>query len=438
MINLSIYSYIFNNNSHFYLYNSESSVMAEISERLYSQLYNRDFASIEEQALNSLKKKKIIIDSSETYLYYNKMKMQFSSNSYNKENISLVIVPCTGCNFACPYCFEEKKYPAVMTEKIENDIITFLSGHPSVKDINLTWYGGEPLLAFKNIKSIYNKIKNETTLNIINHSIVTNGYLINAEVLDFFKETQLKSMQITLDGTQEHHDKTRCLKHNGSGTFNKIIDNIHSVIEMLPDCRLSVRINISKNNMNDFPIMLNFFNEHFKSPNINIYPGFIREETNDGCSLCHQSIKADETIHYYEFIQEKGGHINFFPAKADKGCMINKLNSYIIGPEGEIYKCWNDVSNSKKIIGYIHQKELSNKVLFSRYMTEISPFEDKKCRDCLLFPICSGGCGWYRYKNIFEDGKFDVCCQYKDRRNLEAALINSLKGNISNQKEIQI
>lgn len=54
--------------------------------------------------------------------------------------------------------------------------------------------------------------------------------------------------------------------------------------------------------------------------------------------------------------------------------MINKLNSYIIGPEGEIYKCWNDVSNTAKVIGNIQEECLENSTLFARYMTDLSPF----------------------------------------------------------------
>lgn len=435
---LSIYSYLFSNASHFYLYNSENNFFAEISELLYSQLCNRDFSAIQNETFNSLREKNIIIEEDETYLYYDKMKMRFLSNSYNKENISLVIVPYTGCNFACPYCFEEKKNPSLMTEKVEDDIIEFLSTHPSAKEINLTWYGGEPLIAFKNIKSIYTKIKDRTTLNIRNHSLVTNGYLINSEVIDFFKEAQLQSMQITLDGTQEHHDQTRCLKGSQKGTFNKIIENIHSVVEKLPDCHLSVRVNVNKHNADDFYIMLDYLYSHFQPSNLNVYPGFIREETKDGCSLCYQSIKASESIHFYEDLKRKGGNVRFFPSKVNKGCMINKLNSYIIGPYGEIYKCWNDVSNPNKIIGYIQQKDISNKVLMSRYMTAVSPFEDSRCKECLLFPVCSGGCGWYRYRNVFENCNFDVCCQYKDKRNLEKALINSLDKNSNTHKEIQI
>lgn len=49
-----------------------------------------------------------------------------------------------------------------------------------------------------------------------------------------------------------------------------------------------------------------------------------------------------------------------------------------------------------------------------------------------LFPVCSGGCGWYQYKNLFENGKFDICSQFSDRRNLEKALVMSLEKSETN------
>ena len=243
---LSIYTYIFTHKGHFYVYNSEGSILSEISEKLYSQLYEEDFNAIESGLLDILKRKHIIVEDDEIYSYYNKMKMLFYSKAYDKERIGLVVVPYTGCNFACPYCFEEKKNPQRMSEKVEDEIILFLLGHKSAKSVNITWYGGEPLLAFKNIKSLYTKIKENTPLSIGRHSIVTNGYLINDEVLNFFKETNLNHMQITLDGLKAQHDSTRFLKNSKEGTYDRIMENIAKVLEELPNCSLSIRININK------------------------------------------------------------------------------------------------------------------------------------------------------------------------------------------------
>lgn len=325
MMQLSIYTYIFQYADSFYLYNSEHGIIANISERLYSLLYNRDFNSIPHNSQKVLIEKGILVESDKKYMYYNEMKMRFLSASYEKEHMGLVIVPFTGCNFDCPYCFESKKHPKLMSENIENELIDFVNAH-SASNIALTWYGGEPLVAFKNIKSIYNKFSNE-----------------------------------------------------------------------------------------------------FKEKTITIYPGFIREETPDHHSLCYHSIDSQYICNFYEKIKDLGGNVNFFPQKASKGCMINKLNSYIIGPEGEIYKCWNDVSNTEKIVGYINKKQITNKPLLYRYMNETTPFSNSQCKDCLLFPVCSGGCAWYQYKNIFENGRFNICSQFKERSNLEKALIKSLE-----------
>lgn len=246
MLQLSIYTYIFQHASSFYLYNSEHGILANISERLYSLLYNRDFNSIPHNSQKELIEKGILVESDKKYMYYDEMKMRFLSASYEKEHMGLVIVPFTGCNFACPYCFESKKHPMLMSENIENDLIAFINAH-SAQSMALTWYGGEPLIAFKNIKSIYNKLINQTKVNIEKHAIITNGYLLNQEILNFFRDAHLSEMQITLDGTEEHHNQTRFLKQNKQGTFHKIIDNIRMAVEILPNCHIAIRININLN-----------------------------------------------------------------------------------------------------------------------------------------------------------------------------------------------
>jgi uncharacterized protein len=60
-------------------------------------------------------------------------------------------------------------------------------------------------------------------------------------------------------------------------------------------------------------------------------------------------------------------------------------------------------------------------------MTDLSPFSNPECQDCMVFPICSGECGWYRYKNLYEKGKFDTCSSFKNIKFLEDCLVESYK-----------
>ena len=58
-----------------------------------------------------------------------------------------------------------------------------------------------------------------------------------------------------------------------------------------------------------------------------------------------------------------------------------------------------------------------------RYTFESTIFNDKRCKDCKLFPICDGGCSWFRYKNVFEGKKYDLCTFLSDDTRLEECLL---------------
>lgn len=99
-----------------------------------------------------------------------------------------------------------------------------------------------------------------------------------------------------------------------------------------------------------------------------------------------------------------------------------------MGPEGELYKCWDDVSTPDKVVGSIMDNEYRNYSLLMRYMQECSPIREE-CRGCMVFPICDGGCGHLQYRNKFENGEFRLCSPYKERDQLKRALLHSIKKN---------
>ncbi|TFH93755.1 radical SAM protein, partial [Porphyromonas levii] len=119
--------------------------------------------------------------------------------------------------------------------------------------LHLTWYGGEPLLAIKTIEKILVGFKdNAPEKEIIFNFLVTNGYLVNQKVINVFQEFPLDRIQVTIDGEKERHNATRCLKSNGKGTFDKIVENIGLLLHSLEKTNIHVRVNIDKNNVNDY------------------------------------------------------------------------------------------------------------------------------------------------------------------------------------------
>lgn len=121
------------------------------------------------------------------------------------------------CNLNCPYCYvgEERKKNELTTQEWFNIIeqIPFYSF--------VTLVGGEPLIR-KDFIEILEKTAKKTFGKL---NVVTNGILINDEIIDAFIRTKMMLLSVSLDGYGENHDKNR----GKEGIFEKIITNLENL-----------------------------------------------------------------------------------------------------------------------------------------------------------------------------------------------------------------
>lgn len=430
---ISRYVHLFTRAEKYYLYNIETSFYCEIDKKLYKLLKDRDLDGLDEEEMLLLKQKKVLIFEDELDNYVLEAGFKFRVNSCNQDTLTLVIAPTTACNFACSYCFEENKKSTIISDEVIEKLIVFINEHIKAKQLEIVWYGGEPLLAFAQIKKIIASIEDNVKIPISNQRLITNGYLLSPEVIDFFQKKKLTAIQVTLDGDRDSHNKTRYTKVDCKSTFDTIINNVDILLSQMPNTRVTVRVNVNSENKDVFFPLYKELSMRWKGKNIYIYPGLIRIDTKDKLSLCSSCITDNNATDFYNELKLQGANLKYYLKQVDKGCMANAMNAYIVGPMGEIYKCWNDVSNPDKIIGYIDKREIINKTLFYRYMTDTNPFEDTICLKCSFLPICSGGCAWYRYRNKYSNGQFSLCTIYRDFKTLEDALFSNLERDKANE-----
>ena len=114
------------------------------------------------------------------------------------------IVTTTGCNARCAYCFEKGTKPVNMTmetaEKVAQYILTHRGEH---EEVQIDWFGGEPLYNFKVMDRICSRLL-EHDVKFFSH-ITTNGYLFSEKIVE--KAVQLWHLNralITLDGTEHN------------------------------------------------------------------------------------------------------------------------------------------------------------------------------------------------------------------------------------------
>ncbi len=415
----SRYNYLYKSNKHgYFLYNSRTNSFMSLNEAthvLLSDCIKSQKEAVEEVLDESLLKKliraKALVNDFDDDNYLIQKKFLKYNENFNSKSLGLVIVPTFSCNFACPYCYERNLPGDIMNEETENKLIEFIKSFSNANQLHICWHGGEPLIGYESIKRILSKIKNEASINLTAHSMVSNGFLFDDEKCFFFKEHNLSSIQVTIDGLPEKHNKSRRHK-SGQPTYEVIVRNIETIFRIMPNCHVIVRINIHEDNKSDPPVLYHELKKKWKGKNFSISMKYAIDHGE--CRV--PCIKDWKRVKYAKDLYEKHGikEINFYPEVQQLGgCTADSNSAFVVGPQGELYKCWVDVGKSERKIGSIYENKI-NLSLYSEYLVGTDMFSDPKCLSCFLLPVCDGGCALFRLNHKLTKAPYNVCPVDKD------------------------
>lgn len=410
---ISNYVIVFERENLYFLYNTSTQSLFKINIFDYKSILNviegrTNLENLSNELLVFLENHQCIDTDNDQFAHDFRVKMEYRKRfeSFSGKTLSLVIAPTLACNFACPYCYESNLPISTMSQDVEDDIIHFIKSYDNVCDkIEICWEGGEPLIGFDTIKSIFNKIETKTSLKIANHIIVTNGYLLTKEMCDFFNDKNLNLAQITIDGKPETHNKSRILK-SGGPTYDRIIQNIDMLTDTVSTCKVIVRTNIHNGNKDEYGDLYTQLSQHWKGKNVKISPAFVLANNNCKVSCCSPREKSNFYLHL-----QKAYNINKFntaPSIQIGKCSATAEHSYIIDPKGNLYKCWNDIGVEELCIGNVSEG-IKNNSLIAKYIVGSDKYTDNKCSHCKLFPICDGGCNRRRIDNIELGTTYQLC-----------------------------
>lgn len=120
------------------------------------------------------------------------------------------------CNLACTYCYahagtyHSTHVKKIMDTELFNKLFDYLVHLPHPVQ-TITFFGGEPLLAFKDIKEFIPKLNaayKKIFDTVPKYAAITNGTLITDEMADFFNR-YFYALSISIDGPKQICDKTR-------------------------------------------------------------------------------------------------------------------------------------------------------------------------------------------------------------------------------------
>lgn len=285
------------------LFSTISKNIIKVSKSFYDEMKNIDVNNLRVIKSEELK---YLLDSYfviEDNVQENKIiEYLLDEDRLNQKIFSSYIAFSTLCNFACVYCYEEgqARRQFVMTEEILQKTIDWYKSiivKNNYKKCKITLFGGEPLIHKDLIKKFLSAMKDFANLNSVELkiAIITNGYLLEQEIVNFLNDCGLEEIQITLDGVGEIHDKRRPLR-TGGPTFDRIIQNIRSLEKF--NGRFLFRISFDKNNVAHVKELLKYLKNINIKNNFEVYLAPIHQTTDQNsnpCSFCSKNTAEDIT-----------------------------------------------------------------------------------------------------------------------------------------------
>ena len=338
-----------------------------------------------------------------------------------QDTLKLVIAPTLNCNFACPYCFETCR-DVNMSADVQDAVIYYVrkkleSG--AVKSFSVVWYGGEPLLELGIIAALSKSFIEICRACKVRYysSIITNGYLINETAAKILKECCISSAQVTIDGRPEVHNMRRVLRcpdPDSQGTYKRIIEGINFLGEA--EISTSIRMNIDKDNAGELEEIISRLSVELHNKKFAVFsPGQVVHYGGESPACL---TKKEYSIILLECMRLCREYDLPFSRKASlpklraSYCTAALPYSFVIDPEGLVYKCWNDIGGKSYSIGTVNElcaNDLAEAFESSQWGKH-NQLNAPACRECRILPVCAGGCP----REAVHFGKTPECecCKY--------------------------
>lgn len=377
----SKYNYITEQTDKVYIYNTLHRSFISLQKNLWEEFCNGNSDSFTVSEYIALQRNGIVLPESIEELYLFRDIMQ--SSCLQDDEISLFLSMTSLCNLSCPYCYqdcriENERKRFIDSEKV--DTLCLYLQKSNAKKINIIYFGGEPTLDTDQLLYAIQKI-NSIEEKSVSNTLITNGYLVSDSLITEIKKHEAFHVQITLDGDQELHDSIR-MTHARTGTFNSIIENIDSLVSIIPG-KVCIRINVSSLDFKPYKNIVDRLSiRYHKKIQLSFAAVFNGQKKRNKTELKD----VIDLLELIEYAREKG-YATMLPLEYAP-CVATMKSSFALDENLSVYTC--PARLYEKSVGVI-TKEAQFIIHDNEWYKAL--YERKSCVEtCLYGGLCYGGC----------------------------------------------
>ncbi len=340
------------------------------------------------------------------------------------------------CNLRCRYCFadggEYMGKRELMSAEVGKKAIDFVIAQSgNRKNIEIDYFGGEPLMNFGVVKEIteYAKERGKLFGKEFRFTITTNGILLDEDKQAYINEN-MGNVVLSLDGRKEVHDSVR-KRVDGSGSYERIVPKFQRLADSRDQTNYYVRGTFTRNNLDFAEDVKHLMELGFEQ--ISVEP-VVADEKEDysirESDLPKIFAEYDRLAEHIAQYREKGGFVNFFHFMVDleQGpCAYKRLsgcgsgNEYLaVTPEGDLYPCHQFVGKPEFKMGNVYDGIQNNEIRDMFIKSNV--YTKDECKKCWNRFFCSGGCAANAFNMNGDINKpYFIACEMQ-RKRTECAL----------------
>lgn len=389
----SKYNCILQDSTGMVIYNAATDQLVALTPQL-ANIFNEGKAAPEKikaqhaELYDHLLQKGIFVcdEADETEAYIRKREeYERSSGEY-----TITINPTLACNMSCWYCYESHKNMPAMSADVKQSVLLLIDkllADNKLKKLNLSFFGGEPLLYFdKVVVDIVNHAKMQCKAFDAKLSIhfTTNAYLLTDSVLKQLEGLDV-SFQITIDGGKQVHDSVRKTK-GGEPTYARIVEHIHQTLSH--GFPVGVRFNYTAKSIPSFIDVVKDFSHlpQEQKQLVNFTFQRVWQDNEGDASQVEQQVE-----HIERAFEQAGLFVNNAKSYIVPYCYADGVNTAVVNYNGDLFKCTaRDFAPKSKegtlaADGTLRWNERLRKRMSIRHGSDT-------CLQCRIYPICHGGC----------------------------------------------
>ena len=355
----------------------------------------------------------------------------FARVTSDASELHVTVLTTLQCNFACDYCFQGdhgdyNKFAEKMSLETAAQTAAWVEremDRVSPEHVTLMFFGGEPLLNLPVMYYLAERLHRSADRRGIDLgiSIITNGLLLTADIVDRLLPFGLRGVKITLDGDRDTHNRMRPLR-GGQGTFDRIVQNIQAVADRVA---VSIGGNFDESTVDSYPGLLAYLREQAfadKLVKVNFKPivrspaaaagatargiipltpvgsagkplgGTCMTSVGEGLSTSGACDSCNFAAEKMAFLREETVRHGFpTPDGLHNGpCHVHAQHAHTIGPDGSLYACPGFTGEKGLSTGHIDDRREPWRETAREKFERLHPW--KECGDCAFIPVCAGGC----------------------------------------------